>query len=351
MPSSAPGRGSQSSQSSVASWRLTQVFGGDKAPDEEIPEGLPGIRRFPSHTPLSFTPQPGGLRRLTAFVFPCAPCASCAKRVTADIVSSLRFDDSGEFLAAGDKGGRIVIFQRADTPRPAVADSGAAGDSSGGETRRHHKHAPKAEFRFFAEFQSHEAEFDYLKSMEIEEKINQIVFLPRFNAGLMLMTTNDKTVKLWKVFPKNVYQMLSPVDSPVGTAPPTGPPAVVLPEIEPVEETMTAVPKRIFANAHSYHINSISLSSDQQTFLSSDDLRINLWSLDSSEESFSLLLSFPLLCFCLDFFESHVLCFRHRGHQAREHGGALGGHHLRVVPPNRLLPVLLQHVQGSHSSL
>ena len=49
MPSSAPGRGSQS-QSSVASWRLTQVFGGDKAPDEEIPEGLPGIRRFPSHS-------------------------------------------------------------------------------------------------------------------------------------------------------------------------------------------------------------------------------------------------------------------------------------------------------------
>lgn len=218
---------------------------------------------------------------------PTFPCAVCAKRATADIVSSLRFDDSGEFLAAGDKGGRIVIFQRADTPRAAVADvnSGAAGDGS--ETRRHHKHAPKAEFRFFAEFQSHEAEFDYLKSMEIEEKINQIVFLPRFNAGLMLMTTNDKTVKLWKVFPKNVYQMLSPVDSPVGAVPPTGSP-IVLPEIEPVEETMTAVPKRIFANAHSYHINSISLSSDQQTFLSSDDLRINLWSLDSSAESFSL---------------------------------------------------------------
>lgn len=236
----------------------------------------------------------------------------CAKRVTADIVSSLRFDDSGEFLAAGDKGGRIVIFQRADTPRAAVADvsGGAAGDGS--ETRRHHKHAPKAEFRFFAEFQSHEAEFDYLKSMEIEEKINQIVFLPRFNAGLMLMTTNDKTVKLWKVFPKNVYQMLSPVDSPVGTVPPTGSP-IVLPEIEPVEETMTAVPKRIFANAHSYHINSISLSSDQQTFLSSDDLRINLWSLDSSAESFSLFfLFFPPFFPLSSWNHMEPVLFRHR---------------------------------------
>lgn len=225
---------------------------------------------------------------------------------TADIVSSLRFDDSGEFLAAGDKGGRIVIFQRADTPRAAVTDTG---DGSGSETRRHHKHAPKAEFRFFAEFQSHEAEFDCLKSMEIEEKINKIAFLPRFNAGLMLMTTNDKTVKLWKVFPKSVYQMLSPVYSP--TASP-----VVLPEIEPVEETMTAVPKRIYANAHSFHINSISLSSDQQTFLSSDDLRINLWSLESSADGFSLF----FLPFCFFFFllfaMFHLWRHRHRGHQA-----------------------------------
>ena len=226
---------------------------------------------------------------------------------TADIVSSLRFDDSGEFLAAGDKGGRIVIFQRADTPRAAVADTG---DGSGSETRRHHKHAPKAEFRFFAEFQSHEAEFDCLKSMEIEEKINKIAFLPRFNAGLMLMTTNDKTVKLWKVFPKSVYQMLSPVYSP--TASP-----VVLPEIEPVEETMTAVPKRIYANAHSFHINSISLSSDQQTFLSSDDLRINLWSLESSADGFSLFfLPFCFFFFFLLFAMFHLWRHRHRGHQA-----------------------------------
>lgn len=29
------------------------------------------------------------------------------------------------------------------------------------------------EFRYMTEFQSHEPEFDYLKSLEIEEKINQ----------------------------------------------------------------------------------------------------------------------------------------------------------------------------------
>ena len=30
------------------------------------------------------------------------------------------------------------------------------------------------EYRYLTEFQSHEPEFDYLKSLEIEEKINQV---------------------------------------------------------------------------------------------------------------------------------------------------------------------------------
>lgn len=62
-----------------------------------------------------------------------------------------------------------------------------------------------AEFRFFTEFQSHEPEFDYLKSLEIEEKINQIKWLPRRNAAHFLLTTNDKTIKLWKVSNKPIY--------------------------------------------------------------------------------------------------------------------------------------------------
>ena len=37
----------------------------------------------------------------------------------------------------------------------------------------------KSSYNFFCEFQSHEAEFDYLKSMEIEERIAQIRWLRR----------------------------------------------------------------------------------------------------------------------------------------------------------------------------
>lgn len=46
------------------------------------------------------------------------------------------------------------------------------------------------DYKFFTEFQSHETEFDYLKSLEIEEKINAIKWCPRANGALFLLSTN-----------------------------------------------------------------------------------------------------------------------------------------------------------------
>ena len=247
----------------------------------------------------------------------CVWICGCAK--TADIVSCIQFDDTGDFLAAGDKGGRIVVFERSDQQR--AATSAAASEES--ERRRHRRSAPKAEYKFFAEFQSHEPEFDCLKSMEIEERINRIRFLPRANDALMMLTTNDKTVKLWKVFAKTVSQTYTPPCSPgssrdesdesesesdgsesdgsgsessgssCGSSGSRGARRglrgdVVLPEIEESSKTMTAMTKMVYANAHAYHINSVGVCSDQQTFLSADDLRINLWALDSAVECFNV---------------------------------------------------------------
>src|SRR5690606_36446023 len=48
-----------------------------------------------------------------------------------------------------------------------------------------------------------------------------------------------------------------------------------------------AVVRRIYGNAHAYHINSISLNIDGETFISADDLRINLWNMEISNQSFS----------------------------------------------------------------
>jgi len=55
-----------------------------------------------------------------------------------------------------------------------------------------------------------------------------------------------------------------------------------------MELMVEASPRRIYANAHTYHINSISVNSDAETYLSADDLRINLWHLDITDQSFNI---------------------------------------------------------------
>lgn len=50
------------------------------------------------------------------------------------------------------------------------------------------------EYKFYAEFQSHEQEFDYLKSLEIEEKINRIRWCHRSNNSLYLLSTNGMNI-------------------------------------------------------------------------------------------------------------------------------------------------------------
>lgn len=63
-----------------------------------------------------------------------------------------------------------------------------------------------------------------------------------------------------------------------------------VPVFKPMDLMVEASPRRVFANAHTYHINSISVNSDNETYLSADDLRINLWHLEITDRSFSILL-------------------------------------------------------------
>lgn len=67
-----------------------------------------------------------------------------------------------------------------------------------------------------------------------------------------------------------------------------------VPVLMPMDLMVEASPRRIFANAHTYHINSISVNSDHETYLSADDLRINLWHLEITDRSFSIL--FFIIC-------------------------------------------------------
>ncbi|GLT55940.1 hypothetical protein SLA2020_290210 [Shorea laevis] len=234
-----------------------------------------------------------------------------------DIISAIEFDKTGDHLATGDRGGRVVLFERTDTKDH--------GGSRRNLERMDYQVGRHPEFRYKTEFQSHEPEFDYLKSLEIEEKINKIRWCQTANAALFLLSTNDKTIKFWKVqekkikkvsemnldptkgagngnlasssnstiprhclanggCPEKFYNSLSNVSFPPG-----GIPSLRLPVVVTSQETgLVARCRRVYAHAHDYHINSISNNSDGETFISADDLRINLWNLEISNQSFNI---------------------------------------------------------------
>lgn len=184
----------------------------------------------------------------------------------ADIISTVEFNHDGNFLATGDKGGRVVLFER------------------------NHSKNSNCEYKFFTEFQSHDAEFDYLKSLEIEEKINKIKWIKSYNDSLYLLSTNDKTIKLWKVMERQV-KLVSENNLNGSDHLPNNNvdlSKLKLPKMTLHDKLISAQPKKIYSNAHAYHINSISVNSDQETYISSDDLRINLWNLSISDQSFNI---------------------------------------------------------------
>ncbi|OXB74824.1 UNVERIFIED_CONTAM: hypothetical protein H355_000084 [Colinus virginianus] len=188
---------------------------------------------------------------------------------TADIISTVEFNHSGELLATGDKGGRVVIFQQEQENK----------------TQSH----SRGEYNVYSTFQSHEPEFDYLKSLEIEEKINKIRWLPQKNAAQFLLSTNDKTIKLWKISERDKRPEGYNLKEEDGRyRDPTTVTTLRVPVFRPMDLMVEASPRRIFANAHTYHINSISINSDYETYLSADDLRINLWHLEITDRSFSI---------------------------------------------------------------
>uniref|UniRef100_A0A0E0MYV9 Serine/threonine-protein phosphatase 2A 55 kDa regulatory subunit B n=1 Tax=Oryza rufipogon TaxID=4529 RepID=A0A0E0MYV9_ORYRU len=195
-----------------------------------------------------------------------------------DIISAIEFNKSGQHLATGDRGGRVVLFERTDAKDNACRKEAEKVDYS---VSRH------PEFRYKTEFQSHEPEFDYLKSLEIEEKINKIKWCQTANGALFLLSTNDKTIKFWKVQEKKVKKVsemnLSPSNASAngrpagsnasgssaylpngGISKPVGLNSLRLPVVVTSQETsLSASCRRVFTHAHDYHINSISNNSSK----------------------------------------------------------------------------------------
>lgn len=73
-------------------WRFAQCFG-DKGEVEDITEGMHCVHDALDHALI------------------------CLSVIIADIISTVEFDSTGNYLATGDKGGRVVLFERNEMVR------------------------------------------------------------------------------------------------------------------------------------------------------------------------------------------------------------------------------------------
>ncbi|KAG8378845.1 hypothetical protein BUALT_Bualt07G0027100 [Buddleja alternifolia] len=225
-----------------------------------------------------------------------------------DLISAVEFDKSGNHLAVGDRGGRIVIFENnGGKDDPLKFNSRNELERLDGVVSKH------PQYHYKTEFQSHEPEFDYLRSVEIEEKINKVRWCASSNGSLFTLSANDKTIKLWKV--QYSYSIICSNTIEEGFINGQNPNFANGHSLEWTEnmendvlsnngghnkiaclsDAALARCRRVYAHAHTFSINSISVNSDWETFLSGDDLRINLWNLEISNQCFNIIDMKPVL--------------------------------------------------------
>jgi len=173
-----------------------------------------------------------------------------------DVLTAIKFDKSGEHLAVGDKGGRVIVFKYSEL-----------------------KNSRYFDYRYLTEVQSHEPEIDHLKSIDLEEKINTIEFLYHQHGSLKFLSSNDKVIKLWSLS----YKVRKQASSCLG---PEG--QITMPELRVAFEGFESKERNQFRDCHNYNINSLSVSPCNEYFISADDLRVNLWNFEDSLLAFNI---------------------------------------------------------------
>eukprot|EP01006_Ploeotia_vitrea_P030418 TRINITY_DN62852_c0_g1_i1.p1 TRINITY_DN62852_c0_g1~~TRINITY_DN62852_c0_g1_i1.p1 ORF type:complete len:598 (+),score=66.44 TRINITY_DN62852_c0_g1_i1:343-2136(+) len=173
-------------------------------------------------------------------------------------ISCVRFDKTGNYLSYATRSGAVTILE---------------------------KDSKRWEYKPVTSFQAYQAQIDPLNSLEIEPRVKSMEWLPQCNEASFLLTTNEKAIKLWKIYTKqghivagqNCCSFLGAGYDVLATQ------RLEVPHLIPTELTTVAKCKRQYATEHEFQIHSVSLSSDNEHFLSADDFMVKLWQLPYHE--------------------------------------------------------------------
>ncbi|XP_028778307.1 serine/threonine protein phosphatase 2A 55 kDa regulatory subunit B beta isoform-like [Neltuma alba] len=230
-----------------------------------------------------------------------------------DIITAIEFDKRGDYVAIGDQGGRVVIFERDDQKNVDHQYSRKLLEQVDCTPSRNPK------FQFKLQFQSHQPEIDYLANEKITPRIKKVKWCITQNGLLFMLSANDKIIKLWKIkecktgkteelVPSRFLSSENLSERSFLSGQDTLSSADgcrlewmenmsckdslsqnINAKIVGVDNNLHAKCRKVYAPAHSFNINSISNNSDGEIFISADDFKINLWNLEVSDQCFNII--------------------------------------------------------------
>ena len=241
------------------------------------------------HAKFKFSTEPTDYRLLQSFGERRDYCSQDDE----DFITAISFDRTGDYLAVGDRAGRMIIFKYvANSPYENFEEDKVVYEKST-HNLKYKRISSKdfspsnvgiynnpVEYEYLYDFQSHLKEFDYMKSEEIDQKINFVRWLNNNGSQMNVVSSNSKTIKLWKITEKMVKKKRGSEDAMQSS---------ITRVCLEYETTYKHSLKQEFFKLHKYALNSISLTKNDEFMLTSDDLKVYLWSLNDSNKPYNVI--------------------------------------------------------------
>ncbi|CAG9322776.1 unnamed protein product [Blepharisma stoltei] len=178
-----------------------------------------------------------------------------------DTITCLKFSRDGDLLAIGDGEGII--------------------------------HLLKSDFREVGQIEAHSTDLDSYKKPVVSPCVRNLEFLHSHGSRASLFSSNEKTIKLWKIFPVhnkitefNTWEDGEKLEEEEWLSRTHN--KLIIPSRRASQESLESKCVTQFLGAHQCYINSVSLCSNYQNFVSADDLKIFLWDINRNDTAFLL---------------------------------------------------------------
>jgi hypothetical protein len=191
-------------------------------------------------------------------------------------ISALTASESGEYVAYGDRRGRLYVLRRS------IVGHSEGDDGSSAETRTNPNERPHRAFLPYAQRVAYCSVIDPLNSQEVSPKIAGMTFFETGGPIPFLLTVNEKVPKLWKV----IETRMSP--PPFRAVDLLGTRSIGGLTIPTTERQVLVKEANRYALDHEYALQGICCLPNTNNFATADDLVIRFWDIEHNHSSMKL---------------------------------------------------------------